>query len=331
MAGVVGDSLLRRCSVTPGTVRSRGCWGRGSARAEAGAGARSEEAWERRRWGGRPTTRMFSFRLTLSGPLTAEEVRDEFIRQYYSASSDAEVASRRWIWQVPARGTNADEVKRGYMDMSVTMHFQTDVESLDAQQLKEINDETDKRYWAATGLPEGTKIDPHDEQAKKLWLGLRNAVLTEDKQLEEIQSLPDDIKQVLFAGGQNAPELAREDFTRVIALARKLAALTAEERQDYLARITGSTSSFDELESSIDRYVQFRQERAQQAEAFAPPRSRCSGARTCTRCTGTGARGRRSTRAPSAAPAAPPAWRPGNGRHVGRVRASPAGLHGRAR
>ncbi len=201
--------------------------------------------------------------------MTAEQVRDEFIRQYYSASSDAEVASRRWIWKLPNRGTNADEVKRGYMDMSVTVLFQTDVGSLDPQQLKEINDETDKRYWAATGLPEGTKIGPHDEQAKKRWLGLRNSVLTEDKQLKEIQSLPDDIKQVLFAGGQNAPELGREDFTRVIAVARKLAELTAEERQDYLARITGSTNSFDELESSIDRYVQFRQERAQQAEAFA--------------------------------------------------------------
>jgi hypothetical protein len=218
--------------------------------------------------GGPPRMRRFNFRVMLSGPLDPAQMRDEFIRQYYSASSEADVASRRWMWKLPSRGTNDEEVKRGYVDIDVTMSRQTDVESLDPQARKDINDETDKRYWAATGLPEGTKINARDEKAKRQWLGLRNAVLTEDKQLKEIQSLPDDIKQVLFAGGQDAPELAREDFSRVIAVARKLAALTPEERQDYLARITGSTNSLDELEAAIDRYAKFRQERSQQAEAF---------------------------------------------------------------
>jgi hypothetical protein len=200
--------------------------------------------------------------------LDPDEVRDAFVRQYYGAHSEAEVATKRNLWTLPDRGTTVEEERHGSVELSVTTVFQTDLGDLDAAEKQGINDETDRRYWAAHNLPERTKIDPHDKAAADEWKGLRNAVLTEDRQMREIQSLPDDIKAILFAGGQGAQVLSREDFTRVLAVAKKLAALTPEERADYLARVSGSTLSFADMEASIERYVELRRRRDELDASF---------------------------------------------------------------
>jgi hypothetical protein len=215
----------------------------------------------------KPTTKTIGFRLRVTRSMTAAEVLDEFIRQYYGATTNAEIAGKRGLWQMPSRGTTDKEVKDGFVDMDVTLENQTALAALDPERQKQVNAETDKRFWAATGLPEGSKIKPGDKEMAKLWAGMRNAVLTEDKQRAEIAALPEDIKRVLFAGGKDATAVSPDDYTRSLQIAHKLAQLTPEERQDYLARVTGSTTSLDALDASIDQYIQFRQQRAQQESA----------------------------------------------------------------
>ena len=85
-----------------------------------------------------------------------------------------------------------------------------------------------------------------------------STVLTDRKLIE---ALPQDIKQVLFAGGPDARVASPEDYTQILRIAQKLAALSPEARQDYLARINAATTSLDALERSVDAYIGSQQPR----------------------------------------------------------------------
>jgi hypothetical protein len=100
----------------------------------------------------------------------------------------------------------------------------------------------------------------------QVWMGVRNAVLTEDKQRKDIEALPEDIKRVLFAGSADATAVSPGDYTQVLRIARKLAQLSPEARKDYLDRINTSTASLNTLESSIDSYIQFQAQREQESQ-----------------------------------------------------------------
>lgn len=206
------------------------------------------------------------FRLTITGPLTAEELREEFLRQYYGASTEPELASKRPLWSIPNRGTLPAEVERGFAWVSINVGLQTDLNELSKAERSAVNEETDRRYHARSGLPPGTKIKKGDAEGAALWLGIRNAVLAEDKQLKQLHALPDDIKAILFAGGKDAPELTPQDFTRALEIAARLAELSPDERKDYKARVTRGSTSLEALDASITQYLSLRTARAAQEE-----------------------------------------------------------------
>lgn len=206
------------------------------------------------------------FKLIVDHEMDAQELRHEFVKQYYGASTEAQIQSRLSLWQIPERGTQPKDVARRFMMISVITKSQTDFEALDPTEQKEINEETDRRFWANTGYKPGQKLgsSPKDREMAEVWRGTRNAVLTEDSQRKQIAALPEDIKSVLFAGGKDAPAASPDDYTQILRIAQKLASLPPEKRQDYLARINASTSQLDQLERSVDDYVYLQAQREKQ-------------------------------------------------------------------
>lgn len=207
------------------------------------------------------------FKLIVQREMDALELRHEFVKQYYGATTEAQVQSKLLLWQVPERGTQPQDVARGYMMISVITRSQTDFEALDPNEQKQINEETDRRFWESTGYKPGQKLgtSPKDREMAEVWRGMRNAVLTEDSQRKQIAALPEDIKSVLFAGGKDAPTASPDDYVQILRIAQKLASLSPEKRQDYLARINASTSQLDQLERSVDDYLYFQAQREKQA------------------------------------------------------------------
>ncbi len=216
--------------------------------------------------GGTQTTR---FKIIVDRELDAAELVHEFVRQYYSFTTEAQIQSKLSLWTNNSNtGATAADVAKGYVMANVTTASQTNFETLDSKEKEAVNTETDKRFWESTGYKPGEKLgtSAQDKQMARVWTGVRNAVLTEDKQRKEIEALPDDIKSVLFAGDANAPTIAPDDYDQVLRMAHKLAQLAPEARQDYLARINASTTSRNEMEGSIDSYIQFQAQREKQSE-----------------------------------------------------------------
>jgi len=206
------------------------------------------------------------YRLKVTRPLSTSEFKDEFLRQYYGATTEAEIASKRGLWTDPQRGTTDAEVKQSFAFVNLTLDNQTDLDELSEDEKKAVNDETDRRFYEKTGIKPGTKIKAGDKKMADLWLGTRNAVLTEDKQRKQLAALPADIKAIMFAGGPDAETMGPEDYTQAQRIAAKLANLPPELRKDYQERINASTSSLDALEASVDKYLEFRGEREKQDE-----------------------------------------------------------------
>jgi hypothetical protein len=204
------------------------------------------------------------YRLKVAHTLSAAAFKEEFLRQYYSLTTEAEVARKRPLWSEPQRGTTDAEVKQGFAFINLTLTNQTDFDELSQEDRKAVDDETDRRFYEKTGIAPGTKIKAGDKKMAEVWTGTRNAVLAEDNQRKQLAALPGDIKAIMFAGGADADTLAPEDYTQAQRIAAKLANLPPELRKDYQERINASTSSLDALEASIDGYLAFRADRDQQ-------------------------------------------------------------------
>jgi hypothetical protein len=165
-----------------------------------------------------------------------------------------------------------------------------------------IKVEIDRRYYESTQEVPGTKIKGGETGKAIIWNSLKQEVLADRKKLEQ---LPETIKSLLgesnftpenyktlvqlgetlsqlsdaelkafFATGPNGATITPTDYPQLLSIARKLAALPPEARQDYLSRVKASTTSLRELENSIDNYLQFRADRekqVQQHEAAAKP------------------------------------------------------------
>jgi hypothetical protein len=214
------------------------------------------------------TPQTVSFKIKVDRDTTMETVRREFVKQYYSCTTAAQVEAKLPLWTFNRSLTDAD-FKRGFV---VVTTFEVPLQSgsveLDEKEKEAVNKETDQRFWESTGHKPGQKLGTpaQDREMAAVWKGIRRAVLTEGAQRKEIDALPDDIKKVLFAGGSNATAVAPDDYSQVLQIAHKLAALSPEERQDYLSRVNAATTSFSDLNQSIDTYLRFRAEREQQAQ-----------------------------------------------------------------
>ncbi|HEV7889718.1 MAG TPA: DUF4157 domain-containing protein [Pyrinomonadaceae bacterium] len=139
-----------------------------------------------------------------------------------------------------------------------------DYAALGVEERGVINEEIDRRYYTSLKEESGTKIKSGETGKAAIWNSLKQQVL-EDKR--KIEALPEDIKDVLFAGGPDAPAITPENYTQVLRIAEKLAQIPPEARQDYLARVNASTTSLDSLESSVDSYIKFRGQREKEVES----------------------------------------------------------------
>jgi len=201
-AAVVGARASRGLDAARVMVLQRAAGNRATSALVASRRPRARGRSRARRGGPAPARRVSLVRVRLAGrALTAEQLRDEFIRQCSPDATRAELDSMRAAWQVPTRGTLPEEVAQGFVDIAMTV---------------------DVRTQAA------------------------------------IDALPEDLRRLLLAESAGATALAPREYARVVRVAGKLAALSAVEREDYLARVTAATTSLAEVEASIDAYVRLR-------------------------------------------------------------------------
>lgn len=219
-----------------------------------------------RKPGDKPPGAPKKVRLRLKGitrPMTEAELTHEFVRQYYGYTDEQQISSKLALWTNNShRGTTPDEVAKGYVDVTVNTAFQTDIGTLAPVDRASVDAETDRQFYEATGIAPGTKITgaTADRGKADQWLGLRNAVLTEDRQIKE---LPEPIKAALFAGGVDAAVASRADYPQLLRIAAKLEALTPAELEEYKSRVTASTTELSVYEESVDRFIQERKTRGE--------------------------------------------------------------------
>lgn len=134
--------------------------------------------------------------------------------------------------------------------------------ALKGDELGQINDEIDERYYASTGLEPGTKIKAGEKGKEAIWNSFKRQVLADRR---KIDALPQDIKNVLFSGGGHAPQITPENYSQILRIAQKLTELSPAERQDYLARVNAETSSWDALESAVNSHIEFLAQREKES------------------------------------------------------------------
>ncbi|HEX3473493.1 MAG TPA: DUF4157 domain-containing protein [Kofleriaceae bacterium] len=111
--------------------------------------------------------------------------------------------------------------------------------------------EIDRRYHAATGTPDGAQIKPGETANAALWNSIRDEVLF---QHAYIASLPDSVKRLIrvtIKGRQLTPP----DYDQLFRIAKKIEGMPPGQAADYASKVTASTTSLDELDASIDRYL----------------------------------------------------------------------------
>ena len=209
-------------------------------------------------------------RVAVSRHLEPEEFNREFVRQFFACASDAEVAG--YVAQFPeaiARATSAQEERQGWATVAVSEEITTVYDQLTTGERAQVDEETTRRIWAATGkVPAGG-----DPSKDALFTGTRNAVLFEDKQRRRIEALPEDVRRALFAGTAMS-SLQPSDYAEVLRAADKLMELSKQEREEYAARVTRTAAWSGDLEASVDRFVSLRQARKlqeRQQEEVAKP------------------------------------------------------------
>ncbi|MFI2206804.1 hypothetical protein ACH47Z_40045 [Streptomyces sp. NPDC020192] len=219
--------------------------------------------------GGGPQGTRFRVRLTPAmGELGPAKLLREFVRQYYRATSEQEVDRLlpAWRWtEGRERSASARDVGRGFIELTVTDVTATAMAALPPTERERIDQEADERFRQEAGLPPGTRrpgTGPQDAALHARWLAARADVAAEHDLRRKIANLPEDVKDILFAGGL---PLNREDLEPVLRLGGKFSGLTPAQRADYLSKVTAETTSWAELDASIERYL--RAEEARGAEA----------------------------------------------------------------
>jgi hypothetical protein len=111
-------------------------------------------------------------------------------------------------------------------------------------------DEIDRRYYAASGAAEGSKIKPGELGRAELWRTIRDEVLFQSAYLA---NLPEKVRAVIRVS-ITGRELSPADYDQVFRIAKKIENLPAGQAADYASKITGQSASLDELEAAIERY-----------------------------------------------------------------------------
>jgi hypothetical protein len=122
------------------------------------------------------------------------------------------------------------------------------------EEKSEINQEIDRRYYAVTGDQPGTKITSSkaDEGKRKLWLQLRDEVLF---QREYAKNLPPKVQKFLKESIRGRVMTAK-DYEQLFRIGKMIESLPADISQDYLSKITNSTTDLSQFEASLHQYVE---------------------------------------------------------------------------
>ncbi|WP_043686905.1 hypothetical protein [Streptomyces xylophagus] len=197
------------------------------------------------------------FRLRVKRVMSPPELLREFVRQYYGATDEREVDRLLplWHWRNPhGRSATAADVRRGFLLLPVTDVTRTAMDRLSESERAEINAAADARFWRDNALAPDTRLGtgPEDEALRARWRAARADALHEHELRRDISALPEDVRKILFAGGR---PLTPKDYATVLRLARKLTAMTAAQRTDYLAKVASTTTSWAELDASVERYL----------------------------------------------------------------------------
>ncbi|MFC5144545.1 eCIS core domain-containing protein [Streptomyces aureoversilis] len=126
---------------------------------------------------------------------------------------------------------------------------------LDRQARDAVNQEIDRRYFSGTGLAPGTVIEKGQQGRAEIWHGFKRQVMGDKQKLD---ALPEEIK-ALLGGPQN---FTPAQFAVMVRLAGKLSPLSAADLREYAAGVTSRTSDLAQLETSIDRFLAVKAERA---------------------------------------------------------------------
>jgi hypothetical protein len=207
------------------------------------------------------------FWVKLSQPLDPDELLREFVRQYYRVTDDNDLERKLMVWNwtnTPRRATAAD-VAKGGLFLVVTDFAQQRVASMTPEEQKDLNDQTDQRFWAETGYKPNEKLgnSPRDKEMARKWLGVRTDILIDQDARRQINDLAPDIKAILLAGDR---VLTPDEYPAVLHLAARLGQLTPEQRRDYASKVNTSSNSFADIDASIDRYVRALEVRESEEE-----------------------------------------------------------------
>lgn len=123
--------------------------------------------------------------------------------------------------------------------------------------------EIDRRYHAATGTPEGTQIKPGETANAALWNSIRDEVLF---QHQYIANLPENVKKLIRVSTKGR-QLTPADYDQLFRIAKKIDGMPQGQAADYASKVTASTTSLDEFETSVDRYIAEMATRNKETEA----------------------------------------------------------------
>lgn len=143
----------------------------------------------------------------------------------------------------------------------------------DSPERQRLMDEIDRRYWASVGDTSNTKIKRGERGKAELWKTIRDEVLY---QREFLQDLPDDVDHLIGVAMDGHP-ITPEGYDRLFAMARKLERLGPGALQNYMAKETDPATSLEQLDASIDRYLQDLDERGKKDDEFKALKARLVG------------------------------------------------------
>jgi hypothetical protein len=131
----------------------------------------------------------------------------------------------------------------------------------DGADKKALMDEIDRRYYAASGNAEGTKIKPGEKGNAQLWFQIRDEVLF---QHDYFAKLPPKVKE-LIKFSIHGRELTPADYDKLFEIAKKIERMPPGQVADYASKVTGSTTDLDAFDAALDKYITEHATREHQA------------------------------------------------------------------
>ncbi len=216
------------------------------------------------------------FRVTITGPLSAEELLREVVRQFYGVAKyeDVPVALRSgWRWVHPEKPpvVSQSDLAAGYKyvwvnDINIAPATEAEVKGR-AKSLKQMpkgyrdamTDEAYRRFWKKTQYKPGQRLGSSaSDKSMAPYYDIIHDSVVRDRQL--IDALPDQVRDA-FMDKDRLKSIQPAEFETVLRIAHTLQGLTPEELAEYRNRATTNTDNLFELEGAVNAFVEERKRR----------------------------------------------------------------------